>query len=586
MYRSFLVFLAYCFLLATNCGDSSEPSGIGGPCGSTGDCADGLECLDALPSGSCSRGCEGDDCPEGAECVDLGGEGFCLAGCEANDDCRDGYVCSAGHCDLPCSGDEECPEWARCDEETDSCQRRWDQALGEACAASEQCASGLCLLPGAYCSDRCGGAPECEAGLFCGVASTEDEVETRCLRPIGDGAPGALCQRGDQCQSGLCSRGSCVYPCGGDSGCAGGASCERGWAEANGLGEVELDLCYAEAAAGVDLQDLGAIPTERGCAHVEFEVPEGIVSFAVVTWTEEAILLEPRNLIGPDDQHLIDSRGVGLIRVYDRDHELTVLVPNTDRTEALPRPGRYEMDICARELDGPMLLDADLRVRVLLKARDSGRCADGVMTLNLHLAPNTYGPMTADDAADSPYINQILDQLRHYYENQCHIRLGEVRYFDLASGYGVIGSEEELYEMFSNVSATAPLATANVFLVRDLGGVAEWIAGISGGLPGPPMLRGTPHSGLALATQQEGEVAGDTLAHELGHFLGLYHTTEMNGATQDTIDDTPSCSFDPENWREIMRCATIDNIMFPSLTPVMTEITEGQCFVVRGYQGV
>jgi hypothetical protein len=32
------------------------------------------------------------------------------------------------------------------------------------------------------------------------------------------------------------------------------------------------------------------------------------------------------------------------------------------------------------------------------------------------------------------------------------------------------------------------------------------------------------------------------MAHESGHFLGLYHTTERGGGTHDPLPDTPECS--------------------------------------------
>jgi hypothetical protein len=200
----------------------------------------------------------------------------------------------------------------------------------------------------------------------------------------------------------------------------------------------------------------------------------------------------------------------------------------------------------------------------------------------MHLAPNIFGPMTAANAHESPYIQEIITRLRHYYERQCNITIGDVRFFDLSSSFGVIGSTAELDAMFESATQSAPLASLNVFIVRDLSGVAEWVAGIAGGIPGPPYLRGTPHSGVAIATQENGHIAGDTMAHEMGHFLGLFHPTELDGMTQDVISDTPTCSFEPDDYYEIMRCQTITNIMFPTLTPFMDELTDGQCFVLRG----
>ena len=54
---------------------------------------------------------------------------------------------------------------------------------------------------------------------------------------------------------------------------------------------------------------------------------------------------------------------------------------------------------------------------------------------------------------------------------------------------------------------------------------------------------GSPHSGVALSWDDTGggesdELLGLTLAHELGHYLGLYHTVEQDGTTFDPIEDT------------------------------------------------
>ena len=83
--------------------------------------------------------------------------------------------------------------------------------------------------------------------------------------------------------------------------------------------------------------------TDRGCVHVEFDAPEGIVAFAVVAWTDEPVLISPRNLESPDGRTLIDDRGHGPIRTYDEPFERTILVPNSDDPEAAAAPGRWSV---------------------------------------------------------------------------------------------------------------------------------------------------------------------------------------------------------------------------------------------------
>jgi hypothetical protein len=573
-------------VILVGCSEEKTQRPLGEACAASEDCEPGLECLDQMPDGLCTRTC-GDGCPDGSACLDLAGEGFCFPTCSSSAECREGYACSLGLCDLPCANDEECPEYAACDPEERGCRLRTDQELGEVCREDQQCGSGRCLLDDSsgFCTETCGGTPDCDAGLSCGFVVVDDRPEGLCRRPAGPGEAGDLCGTGSDCRSGACARGACVVPCGSGNWCADGATCADDETDVDGR-ETSADACQLEAAPGVRLEDLGLLATERGCLHIEFDAPDDIVSFAVVAWTADAVMLEPRSLLGPDDRELINDRGIGPIRVYDREREVTILVPNSDFEEAAALPGHYRIDFCAREIGGSMLLDSDIHVRLLRKVRPDGTCDHGEMTLNIHIAPGVYGPMSAANAAESPYVQDILERVRHYYEDQCNVVLGEVRYYNLDDVYGVIGTEGELHEMFEAATLDTAPASANVFLVRDLSGIDEWIAGISGGLPGPPVVRGTPHSGLALTPQESGSNTGDTLAHEVGHFFGLFHPTEMDGATQDPISDTPTCDFDPEDPWGLGDCDSLDNVMFPAMTLEMDQLTEGQCFVVRGYQGV
>ena len=582
-----IVLLASTSLMLAVQGCSDEPSGLGGPCSGDGDCSGDLTCLADLPGGMCTSACDG-DCPDGSVCVDLAGDRTCFPACASSEECRGGYSCSLGHCDLPCGTDEECPEYARCDPGSTGCQLRLDQPLGAACVDDAQCASGFCHASGdgsGFCTDRCGGSEACDGSLVCGFLVEGGSAAPRCRAPAGPAVAGDLCATGSDCASGGCVRGACVFPCADDGTCGSGALCQVDEVDVEGA-PLLAEYCESPVAAGVRVVDQGLLATERGVVHAELDVPEGIVSFAVVAWTDDRVLLQPRSLVGPDDLVLIDEHGSGHIRVYDQEWVVTVLVPNTDFEGARPSPGRYGIDILARDPDGDRLIDAEIHIRVLLKVRPGGVCTDGEITLNVHLVPRVHGPLSSTNAAENPWMQDVLERLRYFFEDECAVRLGEVRYFDIDDRYATIGSEAEFHEMLASQTLDTPRASANVFFVRDLSGVAEWVAGVSGGLPGPPGLVGTVSSGVAVSPQEDADLTGDVLAHELGHFLGLWHPTEMNGMTQDPIRDTETCTFDPDDLDSMARCRTIDNIMFPVLTGIADELTEGQCFVVRGYQGV
>ncbi|OSM00412.1 hypothetical protein MAIT1_00926 [Magnetofaba australis IT-1] len=87
----------------------------------------------------------------------------------------------------------------------------------------------------------------------------------------------------------------------------------------------------------------------------------------------------------------------------------------------------------------------------------------------------------------------------------------------------------------------------NVFLVDDFTN-ASGVLGIAPGIPGTLGLSGAGNgymvslSAHLIGGSLETTVMGETIVHEMGHFLGLYHTSESGGASFDPLDDTPECA--------------------------------------------
>ncbi len=128
------------------------------------------------------------------------------------------------------------------------------------------------------------------------------------------------------------------------------------------------------------------------------------------------------------------------------------------------------------------------------------------------------------------------------------------------------------------------------------------ILGISGGIPGP--LAASSRSAVAVAglavagrdrafDAEETRLLGETIAHELGHYMGLYHPFELPSGSDvtawDAVDDTERCE-----TSRACEAALGDHLMYP--TPVcdvglssacvawvpQSVVTEGQAAVARG----
>jgi hypothetical protein len=100
----------------------------------------------------------------------------------------------------------------------------------------------------------------------------------------------------------------------------------------------------------------------------------------------------------------------------------------------------------------------------------------------------------------------------------------------------------------------------------DVGGAAD-LYGMAGGIPGPQVA--TDHSVVAVSwlvhaganasfSDAELEIYAETMAHEVGHFLGLYHPVEMGWNYWDALNDTDECQ-DTRSCESALKA----NLMFP-----------------------
>ncbi len=121
--------------------------------------------------------------------------------------------------------------------------------------------------------------------------------------------------------------------------------------------------------------------------------------------------------------------------------------------------------------------------------------------------------------------------------------------------------------------------------------------GVSGGLPGPLIASAQGAVVISWLANAGGDGAfsaddvtlyGATLAHEAGHYLGLFHVVETDYAYWDAIDDTPQCSTESE-----CDSALGPNLMYP--VPVCSDgwddciaqedLSDGQTGVLHRYTG-
>lgn len=165
--------------------------------------------------------------------------------------------------------------------------------------------------------------------------------------------------------------------------------------------------------------------------------------------------------------------------------------------------------------------------------------------------------------------------------------------------------EDATYEA---IAAGRALDRVSLVVVESLQN-SPLVLGVAGGIPGPL----TPARNAAVTvsaleaagrdqrfSEAEIDLFAETMAHEVGHYLGLFHPVELpvigddNAATWDALADTPECEDFSNECIELLGA----NLMFPS--PVcdvggatscdtfvhQTELSALQVAVAQRYTGV
>jgi hypothetical protein len=239
-------------------------------------------------------------------------------------------------------------------------------------------------------------------------------------------------------------------------------------------------------------------------------------------------------------------------RIAAAEGTFAALAPNNQ--DAVLAPGKHTIDVLGFRQEGfslAELTDQEVYVTVHAKVRGTPPTT-GTLDLNLHFTG--AGGWTAENAPTNEEVQEMLDHVGEIYA-QVGITVGDVQYFDVDPRYRMLestmGSDSDMMELL-DLAADGRRNALNVYFVDTVmaggpfGGFGV-VLGIAGGIPGPPLVQGDPRGGVVIAVESHADprIPGEvftTMAHEVGHFLGLFHTSEQaffGPQFHDPLADTP-----------------------------------------------
>ncbi len=315
---------------------------------------------------------------------------------------------------------------------------------------------------------------------------------------------------------------------------------------------------------------------ENGLSNeIEIDAPEGL----------QSVLFEVRGDKGlyylakfqtPNSGDLIE--GARYVTRFAREVPGLVdwLYPNTP-TLAI-EPGKYKI-LLRGETPGGGRLDEDVEIRLYTKRKQA------FTGCGIHL-----DFLIDKQAIDSADFEQALDQAV-IWVNNLYAPLG-IRVLDYSITQIVLPRTDfdpdvpasvtrDVDDVLAQARGTGSARnnSVHVIVVRTIGGSEP--AGYAMGLPGP---FDADRSNAAVLVSTDAytsngflnvEGMASTMAHEVGHYLGLYHTSESSGTQHDPLPDTDECtdaSCSP---------AFDNNIMTAGGGEERMAVTPNQAFVMR-----
>lgn len=329
----------------------------------------------------------------------------------------------------------------------------------------------------------------------------------------------------------------------------------------------------------------------NGEARVAVSLPSGTNKFMVMGTSDVFVSVD--NVVGSDGTVYVDwqSPEVLAATLFYEPLVTTINVPSRGIDPQVNGGNFVVQDSAASTVrsDGSFVPARNHNMTFTLVGKQDPNLNGGVLHVNIFRLGGA-----ADAQYDAP-INAAIEEWRRIYRG-ASIEL-DVTNFSEPSGPSVIPDPTVGSPLFAALTQGADAPAVDLCIGLDVNIGEGAVFGVSPSIPGPPMPSPRSCLGVSVVNNAGGDgvfsdddlrLFGETLAHETGHYLGLFHPVETDWQTYDPLPDTPTCIGQTQ-------CDSVlgSNFMFPipiTIGPGQTEpqgdITGDQSDVMNRYIAV
>ena len=334
--------------------------------------------------------------------------------------------------------------------------------------------------------------------------------------------------------------------------------------------------------------------TTQGTATASVRVYEGVASF-LVTATGPNTMLRARRVVDPNGVVVLDradwGSGENITYAFQEGPVNVLGFPIREEDGALTA-GTYTVEYTVKD-EFWSRAPAGTSVDLAIQSKVDSDLGSGVLLVDVVLDDSlaalpgySSAVLAAIDRWSGIWAPAGLEVAATVKSADLPYEVNELRGFNRFAGLSG--------PLYQSLSASGDDNRVTMVVAGSIKNAAGTL-GVSGGVPGS--LVASSESVMVVAAHefagvdgvfdsQEADLMGETMAHEAGHYLGLFHPVEANWVSFDAYADTATCSSRVE-------CIKLlgTNLMFPlqlcgdGVCVASDQLTEQQTYTLHLYTG-